>query len=385
MGCSSCGMSGMAGGSNDSDIYEQDGPTKSQSPLERLGFKLSLGGDKKTRDGQPPKRRGPKPDSKPALTRRQELNRQAQRTHRERKELYIKALEQEVLRLKELYDQSARDREHVTEENHALKELLKAHGIPFDASILSANMPYNTAQSQYGGSSTSVTNSHTRGSFSTGVTSPTRTGPSSIPNQSSMGSPPGSDTAMMHHHGGVPHGYRPNPQQPGVDFNQVGIDIVLTLEKPCQDHMQMLLVRSEDSDGEISGHVLMATCPPHSHILDKPEEKYPHKVFDLPGLELEKLLNLSAQLPIAECELPPVRAWAMIRSHPRFTELTKEECEALRDELAPKIRCYGFGAVLEDFEVRDAVAKVIANKGDYPGMEQMEMDWHSPPNPDSFR
>ena len=32
-----------------------------------------------TADGQPPKRRGPKPDSKPALTRRQELNRQAQR------------------------------------------------------------------------------------------------------------------------------------------------------------------------------------------------------------------------------------------------------------------------------------------------------------------
>ena len=30
-------------------------------------------------DGQPPKRRGPKPDAKPALTRRQELNRQAQR------------------------------------------------------------------------------------------------------------------------------------------------------------------------------------------------------------------------------------------------------------------------------------------------------------------
>lgn len=34
---------------------------------------------KLTRDGQPAKRRGPKPDSKPAMTRRQELNRQAQR------------------------------------------------------------------------------------------------------------------------------------------------------------------------------------------------------------------------------------------------------------------------------------------------------------------
>lgn len=32
-----------------------------------------------TKDGQPAKRRGPKPDSKPAMTRRQELNRQAQR------------------------------------------------------------------------------------------------------------------------------------------------------------------------------------------------------------------------------------------------------------------------------------------------------------------
>jgi hypothetical protein len=33
-------------------------------------------------DGQPLKRRGPKPDAKPALTRRQELNRQAQRYFR---------------------------------------------------------------------------------------------------------------------------------------------------------------------------------------------------------------------------------------------------------------------------------------------------------------
>jgi hypothetical protein len=45
-----------------------------------LGFLKNLTEKKNTRvDGQPLKRRGPKPDSKPALTRRQELNRQAQR------------------------------------------------------------------------------------------------------------------------------------------------------------------------------------------------------------------------------------------------------------------------------------------------------------------
>lgn len=53
----------------------------SKSPLSMsLGFLKNLTEKKNTRvDGQPLKRRGPKPDSKPALTRRQELNRQAQR------------------------------------------------------------------------------------------------------------------------------------------------------------------------------------------------------------------------------------------------------------------------------------------------------------------
>jgi hypothetical protein len=52
-----------------------------KSPLSMsLGFLKNLTEKKSTRvDGQPLKRRGPKPDSKPALTRRQELNRQAQR------------------------------------------------------------------------------------------------------------------------------------------------------------------------------------------------------------------------------------------------------------------------------------------------------------------
>lgn len=69
--------------------------SESKSPLAQFGFFKGLTEKKTTRglllqelvpakslsdaDGQPPKRRGPKPDSKPALTRRQELNRQAQR------------------------------------------------------------------------------------------------------------------------------------------------------------------------------------------------------------------------------------------------------------------------------------------------------------------
>lgn len=72
--------------------------TSDRSPTGNVSFFKSLNPDKKQTkgtlpssswsscpttdklaDGQLPKRRGPKPDSKPALTRRQELNRQAQR------------------------------------------------------------------------------------------------------------------------------------------------------------------------------------------------------------------------------------------------------------------------------------------------------------------
>lgn len=80
------------------------------------------------------------------MTRRQELNRQAQRTHRERKEQYIRSLEIEVSRLREAFTQEmsaanlavVQHREMlqtVNDENAILKELLTAHGIQFEAEL----------------------------------------------------------------------------------------------------------------------------------------------------------------------------------------------------------------------------------------------------------
>ncbi|KAF2426525.1 hypothetical protein EJ08DRAFT_721730 [Tothia fuscella] len=339
----------------------------SRSPLERLGIKLHLGSgnsnnDKKSRDGQAPKRRGPKPDSKPALTRRQELNRQAQRTHRERKEMYIKALEQEVLRLKEVFEASSKERNTFLDEIRRLKELLATHGIQYD-NIASPGLPYQSASSQFGGSTTSTSGaSHTHGSLSTGQTSP----PEINPLGGAINSPPSQfDQQQAHYHQSQQlqpqEQQRTNPQ-PGVDYDQVGIDFVLTLERPCMDHMQFLMIRSEDSDGEFSGHALMATCPPVSHITTNPEEPYPHKMPEIGMPDLLKLLDLSNRLPL-DGEITPIMAWAGIRNHPRSKGLNKEDFEGLRDELLAKIRCYGFGAVLEEFEVKDALYSVLAKKG----------------------
>ena len=135
----------------------------------------------------------------------------------------------------------------------------------------------------------------------------------------------------------------------------------------------------------------MISCPPYSHLENHPEVPYPHKTMNLPSGELMKLFQLSQSLPL-EGEITPVIALNMIWNHPRFSELTAEDFNKLREELRMKTRCYGyalqynsscslnfsasivclvmladnavfrFGAVLEEFELQDALNNVFATK-----------------------
>jgi hypothetical protein len=93
------------------------------------------------------------------------------------------------------------------------------------------------------------------------------------------------------------------------------------------EHMQYLVVRSHNPGGKpfnhplerpddldhehMCGHALMASCPPASHIIHKPEEPYPHQMPDLKAPDLMKLLDLSSKLPL-EGEITPVMAWMAV-------------------------------------------------------------------------
>ncbi|KAH9845731.1 basic region leucin zipper [Teratosphaeria destructans] len=338
-----------------------------RSPLS--GLLKNLSEKKQTKDGQPPKRRGPKPDSKPALTRRQELNRQAQRTHRERKEMYIKALEQEVLRLKETFANSQRERDAIAEENRRLRELLAAHGIQYDFS--SAPIKFQREESGYGPSSSgSISGSYAPGSESSSFSPlPQAVAPSMANGLPTNPPPPMQNMAQL-----------PNNR---LDYDSIGIDFVLTLERPCMEHMQYLLVRSHNNDNQffhhpmencddseyehMSGHALMSTAPPHSHIMEKPSEQYPFQMPDLGTDGLAKLLDLSNRLPFDHyTEITPVMAWTMILRHDRIGELTEQDLKSIKADLSSKVRCYGFGAVLEEFEVQDALVNVFAKKDPLP-------------------
>lgn len=136
-------------------------------------------------------------------------------------------------------------------------------------------------------------------------------------------------------------------------------------------------VNSPDNpeEAQFSGHALMACCPPPTHISTVPAQQgglqptYPHQVPDLSAETLNNLLNLSQQIAgeglIEGGQVTPIMALQQLKAHPQYLSLTAEDVRAMIEAVKKKVRCYGFGAVMEDFELRDALHAIFASKYDY--------------------
>ncbi|KAL9607883.1 MAG: hypothetical protein Q9167_007246 [Letrouitia subvulpina] len=319
---------------------------------------------KVTRAGHPPKRRGPKPDSKPALTRRQELNRMAQRTHRERKDCYAKDLEWRVIRMREEYIELVQTKEAYRAENEEMANLLRAHGIPFQSQIEQSQIqgPSFYGSSPFGsGSGVSSSRPQTLETSPSGTTLSPRS-----PSGLAIMSP------------GAPNGFaispdvkKPSPNQSmknltiqdrKLNFDQEALNLILTLEKFCHEHKVPMCHRGRnDNPVELSGHALMATCPTQKHLDEESPDTTYHALPDVPIPELWKLLDLAQELPLRG-ELTPVHVVKMLKDHERFEELTEKDFSDLTKILCEITRCYGFGAVLFEYEVRDRIAELFAKK-----------------------
>jgi len=142
------------------------------------------------------------------------------RTHRERKELYIKALEQEVLRLKENFSSVTRGKDTLAEENRQLRQLLAQHGIPWTGTGGVEEFAQNPSIGYT--SSGSISGSYAPGSAGYSP-SPHSAGPNFQNN---------SPTAM---NGG--RSMASQQIQQGVDYDQAGIDFVLTYANPANAYL----------------------------------------------------------------------------------------------------------------------------------------------------
>lgn len=116
------------------------------------------------------------------------------------------------------------------------------------------------------------------------------------------------------------------------------------------DHMQFLVERAYEAEGEICGHALMASCPPDPFLDEQSTIPFGHgqnhlngtsqKTWDITKSDLANLLDLSKRLNL-DHEITPVMAWGSILAHDRFAELTANDLAAITMELGAKIRCYG--------------------------------------------
>lgn len=121
-----------------------------------------------------------------------------------------------------------------------------------------------------------------------------------------------------------------------------------------------------------SGHALMASCPPPTHIERVPAKEggliptYDHKVPDTESVQiLNNLLNLSQTLrgsAIPSGQVTPIMALQSLKGHRNYGTLTREDVIGMIESIKSKVRCYGFGAVMEDFELRDALSSIFATK-----------------------
>lgn len=134
--------------------------------------------------------------------------------------MYIKALEQEVLRLKEAFTQTSREKDAVIEENRRLKELLAQHGISYDFGSNPIN--FMRENSGYGATSSSgsISGSYRGTSESTGF-SPPPSGHQN-PQAQNLSAVQQNQAAHMRNMAQLPSNR--------LDYDQIGIDFVLTYD-----------------------------------------------------------------------------------------------------------------------------------------------------------
>ncbi|KAK9367937.1 hypothetical protein V1509DRAFT_670522 [Lipomyces kononenkoae] len=274
--------------------------------------------------------------SQSAYLRRREQVRRAQRTHRDRKEAYIKELEREVLRLRANEANILQKNENLVAEVGKLHTTLAEHGIlrsDLDSSV--------TAQA-----------------------SDTLDGYSGKP-QIYVQKENAGDIFYLSSKGGALVARKSEP----TDFNDVtstsrapivvdditltniGTEFVLTLESPCLSH------HTPSNPNHPTCHALTATAPLlfYSQVSEPLQER---STWNVPTASLQRLLELSSSLAL-EDEVTPVQAWNYIRRHSRFNAIDLELLTQLASKLLKHIKCHGFGGVIKQEAFKESVFEFL--------------------------
>ncbi|CAG8022293.1 unnamed protein product [Penicillium salamii] len=130
------------------------------------------------------------------------------------------------------------------------------------------------------------------------------------------------------------------PEYSDQEYFQMGVDFVLSLERPCLYHTQN--AQPNRHTFSMQG-TLLQYAPPT--LATDTQWEVSAEVF-------QKLFEMADRLDL-DGYITPVQAWNRIRDHENFSQLTREKLKILENNMRPNIKCQGFAAIMEEpiFEI----------------------------------
>ncbi|KAI6299101.1 hypothetical protein MCOR29_011042 [Pyricularia oryzae] len=332
--------------------------------------------------------------------RRRDQLRDAQKTYRDRKTRYVRSLENELSRVRSNEAHLMRQVEQLRNTLQSCATVMRQNGLNVPPGGSDIGSPgglvspygnvYGTGSS--GPSSVFGTESDRYSPFSpqSGAVSSPPQDPRSIQQrlenqrqhqqqhqhqQSNHSSPSSSGTSDVRLGGWDPAGVplpAPGVRVCDVDLVGAGMDFVLTIERPCLDHLHGDPSKPDEPDGHAltvlsylitaskgnntnnngngQGSAFNFNAPSSSSSPPAPPQSQPACGMvcqDVPTAVMDNLLSLSGELVDSDHEVTPVQAWHYIRSRPQFGGLEVGVLGRFAGKLRDAVKCHGFGAVIE--------------------------------------
>ncbi|KAL8749681.1 MAG: hypothetical protein Q9199_007535 [Rusavskia elegans] len=300
---------------------------------------------------------------------RREQVRQAQRTHRQRTQNYIKTLEEEVVRLRGSEGDLKSENKKLFSQVGVLRTALILANVPlpagFEGSPQLAQLP--SLDSELPASISFRTDSSNHQRLHVDWPTQSHSQPASAPASTPAPQAPTGGFAPGDFHGREdwipqdkplpivpndtlmsPLGFdstyeNPQPQMASkiLDTPEVAVDFVLALEHVCMGHIPH--PANPPSDEPTNHALLMSTAL----IARGPGPPQLNSSWSADGSMIKGLLNLASAINL-QGEITPVEAWHRLRQYPGFSSLDKWTFEMIKTKLSASVQCREFGAVIDE-------------------------------------
>ncbi|RMX89031.1 hypothetical protein D0869_01166 [Hortaea werneckii] len=296
----------------------------------------------------------------PAAHRRQQVYR-AQKRHRDRKTDYVESLEAEIARLRHLDAVVNSEKCVLKHQNEAMKGFIAGHNLDEG----SANKHFHISSASQGDSS----------SLGSDAAIDVRFDPKIGHERTFLDLE--TDHADLAPSNKESQKLRNRPDSPAGNMSSwEALDFILALEWPCRNHIHHHAIKplSARKDAETSNaspnHALTASQTVYSCALEPSyysQTSERKSYWHLPYSEIEKLVTLSAQLPLSDDMMTPAQVYSTICLEVPLSSSGGDSgrshvMQILKVPLSRKVSCFGFGAALpavDFYEVFDDAVRAV--------------------------